>query len=82
MLKIRLQRPGKSVKGRYHYKIVVMESKLARDSKFLSQLGYYDPSKNILKLDIAGYEKWVKNGAKPTETVASLFRKCKRKAVQ
>jgi ribosomal protein S16 len=47
----------------------------------LSQLGYYDPSKDILKLDITGYEKWVKNGAKPTETVASLFRKCKRKAV-
>ena len=78
MLKIRLRRPGKSVKRRYHYKIVVTEAKNARESKFAAQLGHYDPSRELLKLDIAEYEAWIKKGAKPTETVAALFKKCKR----
>jgi len=44
MLKIRLRRPGKSVKGRYHYKIVVIESKAARESKFTDELLIYSES--------------------------------------
>ena len=75
MLKIRLRRPGKSIKRRYHYKIVVAEAKSARESKFVAQLGYYDPSRELLKIEIAEYETWIKKGAKPTETVATLFKK-------
>ncbi|MDD5195258.1 MAG: 30S ribosomal protein S16 [Candidatus Omnitrophica bacterium] len=78
MLRIRLRRPGKVAKGRYHSKIVVMEKKSARDSKFLEQLGFYDPSQNLLKMDTSKYEAWVKKGAQPTETVASLYKKCKK----
>ena len=78
MLKIRLRRPGKSAKGRHHYKIVVIEAKAARDSKFTAQLGFYDPSRQLLKLDIPKYENWIKKGAKPSETVASLFKKYKK----
>jgi len=78
MLRIRLRRPGKSVKRRYHYKIVVVEGKAARESKFVAQVGYYDPSNQLLKFDIERYTKWVKNGAKPTETVATLFKKYKK----
>ena len=79
MLKIRLRKPGKSVKRRYHYKIVVIEAKNPRDSKFTAQVGYYDPSKNLLKFDIAKYEQWVKKGAKPSDTVRTLFKKYKKK---
>ena len=78
MLKIRLRRPGKSVKGRYHYKIVVAESKTARESKFTDELGYYDPTKKSLKIDITKYEKWVSKGAQPTVTVANLFKRYKK----
>lgn len=78
MLKIRLRRPGKSAKGRYHYKIVVAEAKSARESKFAAQIGYYDPSHNLLKIDIEKYETWIKKGAQPTETMATLFRRYKR----
>ena len=78
MLKIRLRRPGKSVKRRYHYKIVVAEAKSARESKFVAQLGYYDPSRKLLKLEISKYETWIKMGAKPTETVATLFKRYKK----
>lgn len=79
MLKIRLRRPGKSVKRRYHYKIVVAEAKSARESKFTAQIGHYDPAHELLKIDIEKYESWVKKGAQPTETVATLFKKYKKK---
>lgn len=79
MLKIRLRRPGKSVKRRYHYKIVVTEAGFARESRFLEQLGYYDPSKNLIKFEIIKYEDWVKKGAQPTETVATLFKRYKKR---
>ncbi len=79
MLKIKLRRPGKSIKRRYHYKIVVSEAKSPRESKFNDQIGYYDPSKKLLEFDIPKYESWVKKGARPTETVATLFKRYKRK---
>ena len=79
MLKIRLRRPGRSVKRRYHYKIVVAEAKSAREAEFVAQLGYYDPSRKLLKFEISKYETWIKKGAKPTETVATLFKRYKRK---
>lgn len=78
MLRIRMRKPGKIAKGRYHFKIVVIEGSKARDAKFIEQLGHYDPSRKLLKFDIAGYESWVKKGARPTETVASLFKKYKK----
>ncbi len=78
MLKIRLRKPGKSVKGRHHYKIVVCDSKTPRESKFVEQIGYYDPSNKLLKLNLERYESWKGKGAQPTETVANLFKKCKR----
>ena len=82
MLKIRLRRPGKGSKGRYHWKIVVIEEKRARDARFTAQIGYYDPSRNILSLETAQYETWIKKGAKPSETVASLFKRQKKMAAK
>ncbi len=80
-LKIRLQRAGKSIKRRHHFKIVVIERSRKRDGKFVDSLGYYDPSQNpvLLKVDVDKYQDWVKKGAEPSETVASLFRNYQRK---
>ncbi|MCP4652607.1 MAG: 30S ribosomal protein S16 [Candidatus Omnitrophica bacterium] len=78
MLKIRLRKPGKSIKRRYHYKMVVAEASTARESSFVEQVGYYDPSHKLLKIDIERYEKWVKSGAQPTQTVASLLKRYKK----
>ena len=75
MLRIRLQKPGKSVKRRYHFAIVVIEGKAARDARFTDRLGYYDPSHQLLHIDLAKYQEWVKKGARPSATVASLFKK-------
>ena len=80
MVVIRLRKPGKAVKGRRHFKIVVDEKNSKIDGRFIQQIGYYDPSKQpvLLKMDIEAYEKWVGNGAQPSDTVASLFKKFKK----
>jgi small subunit ribosomal protein S16 len=78
MLKIKMRRPGKPIKGRCHYKIVVAEAKSPRESSFIAQVGFCDPTKKLLEFDIPNYEKWVEKGARPTESVATLFRKYKR----
>lgn len=74
MLKIRLRKPGKSIKGRTHQKIVVTEHSWARESKFIDELGYYDPARELLKIDVEKYKAWFERGARPSDTVASLFK--------
>jgi small subunit ribosomal protein S16 len=56
----------------------VTEAKNPRESKFVTQVGYYDPSRKLLKLDIEKYQTWIKKGAKPSETVGSLFKRYKK----
>ena len=75
MVKIRLQRFGKKKAPFYH--IVVADSKSPRDGKIIEQLGTYDPMTNpeTIVLDKEKVEKWVKNGAKPTDTVKALIEK-------
>lgn len=78
MLKIQLRKPGKSVKRRYHFKIVVAEARSGRDSRFVDEVGYYDPSRNLLEFNQEKYQQWLKKGAHPTETVASLFKRYRK----
>ena len=75
MVKIRLKRMG--MKKAPFYRIVVSDSRTPRDGRFIEELGYYDPMKNPadLKLDQEKVEKWLKNGAQPTETVRALINK-------
>ena len=77
---IRLRKPGKSAKKRYHYKIVVDEKRSKIDGRFIAQVGHYDPSQEpeILKIDLAKYELWYKKGARPSDTVKSLVRRFRR----
>ena len=77
---IRLRKPGKSVKRRYHYKVVVDEKRSKKDGRFIAQLGYYDPSvkPKIVHIDLEKYAQWVKKGAVPTPTVKSLAKKLKK----
>ena len=81
-LAIRLRKPGKAIKGRRHYKIVVDEKYSKINGKFVAEVGYYDPSKQPLFLDfnVHEYDKWVAQGAKPSSTVATLYKKYKKSA--
>ena len=75
MVKIRLQRQGKKKAPFYH--IVVADSKSPRDGKIIEQIGTYNPMTNpaTVVLNKELLEKWIKNGAKPTDTVKALIEK-------
>lgn len=79
MVKIRLQRQGKKKAPFYH--IVVADSRSPRDGKIIEQLGTYDPMTDpaTIVLDNEKVEKWIKNGAKPTDTVKDLIEKAQNK---
>ena len=77
MVKIRLQRAGAKKAPFYH--IVVADSRSPRDGRIVEQMGTYDPMTNpaTIKLDKEKVEAWIKNGAKPTDTVKALIEKAK-----
>ena len=62
------------------FRIVVADSRSPRDGKFIEEIGTYQPLKKgdnfTLKLDRV--EHWMKNGALPSDTVASFIRKARR----
>jgi small subunit ribosomal protein S16 len=75
MVKIRLQRQGKKKAPFYH--IVVADSRSPRDGKIVEKIGTYDPMTNpaTITLDKEKVEAWIKNGAKPTDSVKQLIEK-------
>ena len=77
MVKIRLQRVGKKKAPFYH--IVVADSRSPRDGKIIEKIGTYDPMTNpaTIILDNEKVATWIKNGAKPTDTVRDLIEKAK-----
>lgn len=78
MVKIRLQRVGKKKAPFYH--VVVADSRAPRDGKIVEQIGTYDPMTDpaTIVLDNEKVEKWIKNGAKPTDTVKALIEKASK----
>jgi len=79
MLSIRLTRMGSKQKP--FYRVVVTDSKKPRDGSFIEKLGYYNPCKEPaeIKIDLQKVEEWMKKGAQPSDTVASLIERLKRK---
>ena len=59
------------------YRVVVADERSPRDGKFIDEIGYYNPLTNPaeVKIDAEKAEKWLNNGAQPTETVKSLLKK-------
>jgi small subunit ribosomal protein S16 len=75
MVKIRLRRVG--AKNRPYYRIVVADSRAPRDGAFIEIVGHYNPldDPETFTVDKEKVEKWLGNGAQPTETVARLLLK-------
>ncbi len=75
MVKIRLRRMG--AKKAPFYRVIVADSRSPRDGRFIEEVGYYDPMKNPadVKLDAEKIQKWLDNGAQPTQTVKALLTK-------
>ena len=75
MLKIRLTRLGD--KKSPFYRIVVADSRKARDGEYVDQLGTFNPltTPEEVKIDAEKAVKWLANGAQPTDTVKALLKK-------
>ena len=75
MVKIRLRRMG--AKKAPFYRVVVADSRFARDDRFIEEIGYYDPTKepSVVKIDAEKAKQWLDNGAQPTDTVREILKK-------
>ena len=73
MVKLRLTRMG--AKKAPFYRIVAMDSRKARDGKYIDQIGYYNPvsTPKQIVIDADKAKEWLAKGAQPTETVLSLL---------
>ncbi len=74
-VKIRLRRMG--TKQTPFYRLVVADSRAARDGRFLESLGTYDPLKHPIGFTIDADKalRWLQRGAQPTDTVRQLLSK-------
>jgi small subunit ribosomal protein S16 len=74
-VRIRLTRLGS--KKRPFYRIVAMDSQTRRDGRALEYLGYYNPMVDPEEISInkEGVQKWLDQGAIPSDTVKALLRK-------
>ena len=72
-VKIRLTRLGD--KKSPFYRVVVSDSRVARDGAYIDLLGTYDPLKTPaeIKLDSDKAKSWLAKGAQPTDTAKSLL---------
>lgn len=74
---IRLKRTGR--RNRPCYRISVADSRSPRDGRVLDSLGIYDPvcpkTENQSSVDIEKARKWLSQGALPSETVRSVFKR-------
>ncbi len=74
-VRIRLRRVGR--KKQPHYRIVVAESTMPRDGRFIEIIGHYHPRQADANLDVNvdRAHHWLDNGALPSDTVRSLLRR-------
>ncbi len=74
-VRIRLRRMG--AKKRPSYRFVATDSRMPRDGRFIEILGHYNPIEKPGKVDVKEERiyYWLKQGARPTDTVRSLLRK-------
>ncbi len=79
-VKIRLARHG--AKKRPYYRVVVADARAPRDGKFIEEVGRYNPcvDPSMIRLDMEKVDKWLANGAQPTDTVARLIETVRKDA--
>lgn len=74
-VKLRLMRMG--AKKRPTYRIVAADSRTKRDGQYIELVGTYNPVTDPAQIDVKEEIalKWLSQGAIPTDTVKSIFRK-------
>lgn len=81
-VKMRLARAG--AKKAPFYRVVVANSRNARDGRFIEHVGVYDPTRNPaeVRFKMDRVEYWLSKGVEPSDTVAQLLNKTKAQATQ
>ena len=71
-------------KNRPQWRIVVSETKMPRDGRFIEEIGYYDalPKEDIFVVKQDRLDYWVKQGAQMSVALKSLVRRQKKKAAK
>lgn len=79
-VKIRLARHG--AKKHPYYRIVAADSRCPRDGKFIEEIGRYNPCVDpaMVQFDMEKVDRWIANGAQPTDTVARLLKNARENA--
>ena len=74
MLKIRLRRTGS--RHQPSYRVVVADSRSARDGSFVDYIGHYNPRTDppTVEIDYEKAERGISNGAQPTDVVKGLLK--------
>ena len=77
---IRLKSVG--TKKKIKHRIVVTDTRFPRDGRFLEEVGTWDPSRkpSAITVKTERVAHWIKNGAKPSETVKTILNQHKRQA--
>ena len=73
-VKIRLKRMG--AKKAPFYRVVVADSRYPRDRRVIEEIGTYNPLTDpaSINIDTEKAQKWIKNGAQPTDIVKKLLK--------
>jgi len=73
-VRIRLTRVGATKQP--SYRVVVADSRSARDSRAIETIGHYNPRTEPIEVDIDAdkAKSWLAKGAQPSDTVLRLFR--------
>ncbi len=72
-VKIRLARHG--AKKRPYYRVVVADSRMPRDGRYIEEIGAYNPVSNpkMIKINLEKVDEWIAKGAQPSGTAAKLI---------
>ena len=75
MLRIRLRRTG--AKHQASYRVVVADSRAARDGAFVDLLGHYNPRDDppTVVIDEEKALKWLRQGAQPSDSVSRMLKR-------
>jgi small subunit ribosomal protein S16 len=73
-VRIRLTRVGATKQP--SYRLVVADSRSARDSRAIDTIGHYNPRTEPIELDVDADKAraWLDKGARPSDTVVRLFK--------
>ena len=72
MVRIRLSRAGR--KKHPVYRVVVMDSKAPRESKYIDYIGTYDPILKTGNINVEKAKDWLAKGAQPTERALKILK--------